>query len=836
MKSFYALTLLLFCGAGKAGAGSVTAIWNGSLSQEWTYGKCGQNNYNGLYCGSTELFLPQVPIVQTNWSTGPVYPNNNDAAPLTYDVTIGNNAGVVTMGDPTVNCGPSVATNCNAGSLVQVNSLILNSGSALKIFGQMYFQQLNGGTGGLANTGEVILPNGGFLGFQGPQSNAVSGGGLITLNGGTLFANNDLTSDNTIHGVGLVTVGGALTNTGTINADSSAGALYLGQTVNSAIGSIVNQGMILSTSSGGLTFGQVGSIDNTAGVIQASNGSNITAFGTTITGGTLGLSNSGSLALTGTTITGGTLNLGAGSVVTINGQSSTSLIEGAVSAPTGSQIQVGSFSNLVLTSNGSYTANGSIQVADQAQLQISGTTTLTGSGTLTLGGANALVSNYAGNSTLVTSSGFTITGTGTVGVGVGLQNNGMIVADSGDSLLVRTQGGDTNAGSIIARNGGALTLSSPDGQALSNSGQITAAAGGTLYLGPTAGGGAVVSGGTVSTTGNGAIVMTGATLSGLALNNGAQGTMSIGNQTTVYLGTGLQLTNDGTFTMSNSSALIVESAMTFQNRGAINLTGLGGEFQNILYLGGDLTLEGSGSFDVDGGSLVLQSGSAHNLDNDGNTVTVGPTGQLGYPGRTGGVIDVNDYVQTAGTTMVEGTLEAQEFDLEGGALEGVGGTIEANLVNSGGIINPGDPGPMDIMGDFTQTAGGTTILDIDSASLFDTLDITGSADLGGTLELNFQDGFVPVDGEIFNLLSFTGGENGTFSSISIEGLSGFSYTPILGSSSFSVELNANPTPEPGTWMLVLGAGMGAAFLRVVIPASAGIHRRRRPIGAVPGLR
>ena len=74
----------------------------------------------------------------------------------------------------------------------------------------------------------------------------------------------------------------------------------------------------------------------------------------------------------------------------------------------------------------------------------------------------------------------------------------------------------------------------------------------------------------------------------------------------------------------------------------------------------------------------------------------------------------------------------------GGAIEGVGGTIAGNLVNSGGTINPGDPGPMDIQGSFTQTAGGMVVLDIDSASIYDTLSISGSASLGGTLELDFR--------------------------------------------------------------------------------------------------
>lgn len=829
MKNRTALILFLFAGAGMANAGTIyDAVWTGGLNQEWTFGACAGSNLsappvgnNGFGCGITPSpYSAFSPVVQTNWSLPivPVQPPYNSGPPLNnlFDVTIGSGAGVVTLGDPAYNNCPS--NNCISSSLVYVNTLNLAATSGLKIYGTLYLQQQSDGSGGtLTNSGEVILPgtqSGGLLGFVGSQPTSISGGGLITLNGGTLQSGSSLTSDNTIHGYGLVTVGGTLTNIGTINADSSAGALSL----SSQISNLVNQGSILSTSTGGLSFAGVASIDNTAGVIQASDGSTITSLGTTISGGTIGLSNSGSLALTGTTITGGTLNLGAGSVVTINGQSSTSLIEGTVSAPTGSQIQVNPYNYLVLTSNGSYTANGNVQVENLAELQIQGTTTLTGSGTLTLGGPNAVVSNYGGSSSLVTSSGFTITGSGTIFNGVGLQNNGLIVADSGDNLLVQTRAGDTNAGTILARNGGTLTLVSPDGQALSNSGLISAGSGGTLYLGPaSAGGTAVISGGTVSTTGNGAIFLNSAELGNLALNNGAQGTMTIGNQTAVYFDAGLQLTNNGTFTLApneQNSSLIVESAMTFQNSGVINLMGLGGEFQNILYLAGDLTLAGSGTLDVDGGSLIVQLGSAHNLNNDGNTVTIGPVGDLGYPGVTGGLVHVSDYVQTAGTTIVLGTLEAQEFDLEGGDLEGVGGTIEANLDNTGGTINPGDPGPMDIEGNFTQTAGGMMVLDIDSASIFDTLSITGSANLGGALELDFQDGFVPFDGEIFDLLSFDGGETGAFSSISLEGLSGFSYTSILGSNSFSVELNANSTPEPRTWMLVLAAGIGVAFLRL----------------------
>jgi hypothetical protein len=120
---------------------------------------------------------------------------------------------------------------------------------------------------------------------------------------------------------------------------------------------------------------------------------------------------------------------------------------------------------------------------------------------------------------------------------------------------------------------------------------------------------------------------------------------------------------------------------------------------------------------------------------------------------------------------------------------------------------------MNIQGNFTQTAGGMTVLYIASASIFDTLSIGGNANLGGTLELNFEGGFAPQDGETFDLLSWGGVETEAFSSISIEGLSGFTDTSILSSNGFEVELEANPAPEPSTWMLVLGAGIGAAFLR-----------------------
>jgi hypothetical protein len=92
-------------------------------------------------------------------------------------------------------------------------------------------------------------------------------------------------------------------------------------------------------------------------------------------------------------------------------------------------------------------------------------------------------------------------------------------------------------------------------------------------------------------------------------------------------------------------------------------------------------------------------------------------------------------VQTAGSTVVAGTIATPlPFELKAGTLTGAG-KITGDLSNTGGTVSPGAPiGTLHVSGDYTQTNGGTFGADLRNGSV-DLLAVGGTAKLGGTLKL-----------------------------------------------------------------------------------------------------
>ena len=98
---------------------------------------------------------------------------------------------------------------------------------------------------------------------------------------------------------------------------------------------------------------------------------------------------------------------------------------------------------------------------------------------------------------------------------------------------------------------------------------------------------------------------------------------------------------------------------------------------------------------------------------------------------------------------------------ENGALAG-NGAIDADVLNSG-LLSPGaSTGQITINGKFGQRATGIVEIELGSASAFDHLDVAGAANLGGTLRLSLLGGFLPANGDSFEIFSW-GTSVGTFS-------------------------------------------------------------------------
>jgi hypothetical protein len=114
----------------------------------------------------------------------------------------------------------------------------------------------------------------------------------------------------------------------------------------------------------------------------------------------------------------------------------------------------------------------------------------------------------------------------------------------------------------------------------------------------------------------------------------------------------------------------------------------------------------------------------------------------------------------------------------------------------------GDIGALTIVGNYTQTSGGTLRMEVGSPSSFDAMHVSGGATLGGTLYLASTGTYVPVNGQSFEIL-IAHPRTGTFAAVQGLGLV-VSYTDtsvvVTGTGSTDVP---RPPLEPAT-ALALG--------------------------------
>jgi hypothetical protein len=169
----------------------------------------------------------------------------------------------------------------------------------------------------------------------------------------------------------------------------------------------------------------------------------------------------------------------------------------------------------------------------------------------------------------------------------------------------------------------------------------------------------------------------------------------------------------------------------------------------------------------------------------------------------------SDYTQTAGRTIVNGTLTATGgaiVDIEGGKLGGTG-MINGDVLMKG-IMSPGSggvPGTFTVNGNFEQTSGGVFDEIIKGASSNGLLDVSGALalDPGSLLEITLQNGFDPV-GDSFTILDY-GSLSGEFLNGTTFFADGYNWSLTYGSNdAILTAVSGNPvnTPEPGTLALI----------------------------------
>lgn len=252
------------------------------------------------------------------------------------------------------------------------------------------------------------------------------------------------------------------------------------------------------------------------------------------------------------------------------------------------------------------------------------------------------------------------------------------------------------------------------------------------------------------------------------------------------------INNSGTFTASTSpecdgDVCFSSNSGTINNSGTLNISGHSDS--GALFFTNSGTLRNSGMFNDS--STINNSGTFRNS----GAVTIYSLGLF---------TTSTNYTQTAGSTLVDGTLTATGsaiVDIKGGTLSGTG-TINGDVLMKG-ILSPGSngvPGALTINGNYEQ--GGAGVFDelISGANSNGLLDVTGilALDPGSLLEITLQGGFDPL-GDSFTILDY-GSLLGEFSNAPIFFADGFEWTVTYGSN--DAILTAVGVPEPGTIPLI----------------------------------
>jgi YVTN family beta-propeller protein/autotransporter-associated beta strand protein len=224
-----------------------------------------------------------------------------------------------------------------------------------------------------------------------------------------------------------------------------------------------------------------------------------------------------------------------------------------------------------------------------------------------------------------------------------------------------------------------------------------------------------------------------------------------------------------------------------------------------------------------GGPLLVASDAALNplgfgqfvdfnggtLKATGNLVTARVISLL----ANGGIVDTNSFdaifsgsvINSGSLTKIgAGTLTLSGISTYTGGTIINGGTLVVGgpqaLGFGGLILNNGvltaDPQTINVTGNYTQHAGGTLLLAIGGtgAGQYDSLNVSGHAALGGTLQLVPTNGFLPKPGDQLSVITAAGGISGGFANF-VNGFSVFRTELLYGSNSVILDfLSALFTP------------------------------------------
>jgi hypothetical protein len=611
--------------------------------------------------------------------------------------------------------------NVNPNSFTNQGTLSVSNGEALNISG------LSGnlGTATLSGSGSSLSLDG--SGYTINRSLTATAGQALSLNGSwTNVAGANITATGA-----TLSLYGAWTNVAGSTISATASTLNLGDQNNSGTNAWVNQGSILANNSttnlgGSFSLAGLGSFQRSSGTVNLVGVLDANASGLVLN------STTGSWNLLGGTLKGGTYSASGGAELIFTDRGGA-----LVGVTAASDLDLTNYNNANASIYNGLTLQkvtihlGNVVGSTYGGLTFNGNQTLGGTGTVLFGKSGNNYVNAGYNTTLTIGSGITVAGSSGTLSGYysnsAIINQGTISADDSGGQVpgfrYDTEFNGGNAGStfdVIDTSG----VTNPAPQAVYQtyrygynfSYALTGLTAGTSY--------------TVRLD----FADPGATAVGQRVFDVVANGTTVLSKFDIYKTAGVK-----------DKAVAKTFTATADSSGTITLA-----FNQDS--GGPALVN---AIQVLSGSTVVQAINAG--EEAGGTLNVNPnsfTNQGTLSVSNGEVVNLNvNSFSNSGTVQVtRGTLNITGATSNSGTVS----------VAAGSAIN--------ITGDYTQT-GGTLGLDIagTSSSLMGVMNISGTASLGGTLNVSFVNGFAPVAGDAFKVLTF-GSRSGTFKTITTQGL------------------------------------------------------------------
>ena len=329
----------------------------------------------------------------------------------------------------------------------------------------------------------------------------------------------------------------------------------------------------------------------------------------------------------------------------------------------------------------------------------------------------------------------------------------------------------TNSGAITLTTGDLTITQSGTSPSFTTTGTITIGAGRVFTI---SGGTVAVSSGTLGGAGTLALAGTTATITPAFTLGGLSVTTSTATFTTPFtLGalttSGSTLTLPAGLTTATTALSLTTSTIngtgTLTNASGQTMTVTGGTLNMPLDNQGTLVFGGTGTF-----TAAVTNAGTGTLRVLGQSVSSTASLTIATGFTNAGAIDLTsaNLGFSATLTVTSGTLTNTGVITSS---IGAGGprTINAPVNNTGTLtVASGGTGLLTIGGPFTTSGivnlkvGGTT-----SITQYDRLAITGTATLGGTLNVTLVNSFTPAPGNQFTALTTTGALSGTFATTNV---------------------------------------------------------------------